>query len=171
MVENWKTIDDAPLYEVSNQGRVRNRMTGRILIPTDNGRGYPIVGLRDQGARKVRSLATLVAKAFLKDPLGDLNNSPLHKDGDRRNCSANNLVWRPRWFVAKRTKEIKNGPSDLRPVRDLLTGKVYLNAFEAAQEFAGLEESIIWACYDQWQRTVHGRSWQFAYDVMEGRNN
>ena len=165
MVEEWREIDEAPLYEVSSHGRVRNRLNGSKLVVTDNGSGRKIVGLRNNGKRLVRSVAILVARHFLPDPTGDNNLSPMHKDGDLSNCRADNLIWRPRWFVAKRTLERKNGPTQHVPVQDMLTGKVYANAFEAAQEFHSLEARIDWACDDQWSRTAHGRSWRRAPEL------
>ena len=42
----------------------------------------------------------MVADAFV-DGKTDLFNTPIHLDGDRENCSAENLMWRPRWFAVQ----------------------------------------------------------------------
>ena len=38
--EIWKDIEDFPNYEVSDQGRVRNKKTGHILSPVPDKDGY-----------------------------------------------------------------------------------------------------------------------------------
>jgi hypothetical protein len=35
-MEIWATIEEAPNYEISTQGRVRNKKTGRVLKPHHN---------------------------------------------------------------------------------------------------------------------------------------
>lgn len=83
-MENWKTIDLYPDYEISDHGNVRRTLTGRVLKPIGNHQ----VKL----AGKQRSLNRIVARHFVGHP-----PSPtavvLHRDGDRGNCSAENLVW------------------------------------------------------------------------------
>lgn len=58
-MENWKTIEDNPGYEVSNIGRVRNRGTGRVLTPHLNN-GYERVRV----GGKLYYVNRLVAEAF-----------------------------------------------------------------------------------------------------------
>lgn len=58
-MENWKTIDDNPGYEVSNIGRVRNKGTGRVLTPHLNN-GYERVRV----GGKLYYVNRLVAEAF-----------------------------------------------------------------------------------------------------------
>ena len=38
--EKWLVIEEFPVYEVSDMGRVRNTKTGRILAQTELRRGY-----------------------------------------------------------------------------------------------------------------------------------
>lgn len=62
-METWKTIKDAPNYEVSDQGRVRNRRTGRILRPEGNGRRARVV-LMSYGERLTVLIEDLVEQYF-----------------------------------------------------------------------------------------------------------
>lgn len=63
--ELWRTVRDAPGYEVCTDGRVRNKKTGRILKPSvNNGSGKPQVTMMDAGFRITRQVHTLVRDAF-----------------------------------------------------------------------------------------------------------
>lgn len=63
-MEIWRNVTEAPLYEVSNMGRIRNRRTGRVLRPRNNGKGVEIVSLRDAGFTITRSVEKLHKTAF-----------------------------------------------------------------------------------------------------------
>jgi hypothetical protein len=82
----WRLIEQNPKYEVSADGHVRNRKTGRILKST-YGR-YPMVCL---GYETRVLVHRLVAKAFCERQEGA--NQVNHKNGDRRDNRAANLEW------------------------------------------------------------------------------
>lgn len=63
-MELWKTIAEAPRYEVSDKGRVRNKKTTRILKAAPNKQGTPKVDLRDAGFTITRSVRALQERAF-----------------------------------------------------------------------------------------------------------
>lgn len=63
-MEQWKTVAEAPKYEVSDRGNVRNKSTHRILKPQHNGKGVMQVSLRDAGSTITRSVTALRKKAF-----------------------------------------------------------------------------------------------------------
>jgi len=107
MEEEFRVIEDHPVYSVSNYGRVRNNHTGRILKATRNPtNGWYTVDLRSARRTTTRALPRLVAETFLPES-EDPNTSILHRDGDRANCAADNLVWKPRWFVVCFMKEMQ----------------------------------------------------------------
>lgn len=63
--ELWRTVRDAPGYEVCTDGRVRNKKTQRILKPSiNNASGKPQVTMMDVGFRVTRQVHTLVHDAF-----------------------------------------------------------------------------------------------------------
>ena len=76
--EQWKPIEEYPMYEVSSEGRVRswkNNRHGRaeeprILKQSTDGNGYKYVGLRNpevSNAKRVH-VHRLVARAFIGTP-------------------------------------------------------------------------------------------------------
>jgi len=58
-MEEWRTIEEAPNYEISSDKLVRNKKSGRILRPQ---RGE--VQLMSRGARLGRSVNTLHRRTF-----------------------------------------------------------------------------------------------------------
>ena len=95
--EIWKVIEEAPNYQVSNYGRVRNtKKKGKLIIGIFDKDGYPrvMLGTKDEEgkAKKItRYRHRLVAKAFIPNP----ENKPQvnHKDENIQNNNANNLEW------------------------------------------------------------------------------
>ena len=89
--EVWKPISGYEgIYEISNCGNVRNSKN-LILTPTDNGKGYMVVGLKNKGSRKNYYVHRLVACAFIpnEENLPEVN----HKDFNRQNNHISNLEW------------------------------------------------------------------------------
>lgn len=89
----WKTIKQFPDYEVSNTGLVRNNVTGNVLKPYDNGRGYLQVGLYNNGSRKKKRINRLVAKAFIDNPNPEEFDQINHKNSCRTDNRVENLEW------------------------------------------------------------------------------
>ena len=83
MVE-WKTIEEATNYEVSNYGQVRNKTTQRILKnQIDRDGYYRVCIVNTEGKSLTRFVHRLVAIAFLPNP----HNLPQvnHKDENKQN--------------------------------------------------------------------------------------
>lgn len=59
----WRTISEAPNYEINVAGQVRNKKTGRILKQQQIGR-VSIVTMMDAGFRLTRSVPLLVDRTF-----------------------------------------------------------------------------------------------------------
>ena len=78
-------------YEVSNQGRVRNALTGLVLRPRKVSRGYRKVSLCYKGQRKECYIHNLVATAFVEGWLEGLQVN--HKNGVKTDNRAENLEW------------------------------------------------------------------------------
>ncbi|KAL0140342.1 hypothetical protein V8B55DRAFT_1575591 [Mucor lusitanicus] len=76
-------------YEVSDQGRVRNAQSGRILRPGSGNFGYLHVGLNGRSFRVNR----LVASTFLENTDPGTLLYVDHINGDRTNNFASNLRW------------------------------------------------------------------------------
>lgn len=78
-------------YQVSNTGAVRNKITGHILKPHKDTKGYLRVSLSKGNVRVTVKVHRTVAIAFIENP----NNLPQvnHKDGNKENNSVLNLEW------------------------------------------------------------------------------
>lgn len=147
MAEFWKDIEGFFNYEVSTEGRVRNKDTGKFLKPRSNGHGSLLVNLYKGGAIFSKQLRRLVADAFLEVPDFDIDSLDVvvrHMDGDYENCSAVNLVWDIRYNVQWR---IRNPLTD-RPVRIVETGEVFDDVVACAQRIEGSDVMIERAILD-----------------------
>lgn len=90
-MREWKDIEGYEgLYQISNDGIVRNQKTGKIKKDT-NSKGYRRVGLFKNSIGKWFAVHRLVAEAFIPNP----DNLPVvnHKDEDKTNNKVENLEW------------------------------------------------------------------------------
>ena len=78
-------------YEVSNQGRVRNAHTDKVLRLRTIKEGYQIVDLYYKGQRKSCKVHKLVATAFVEGWREGLEVN--HKNGVKTDNRAENLEW------------------------------------------------------------------------------
>jgi hypothetical protein len=92
----------------------------------------------------IRSLPRLVATAFLPPP-SEVFDTPINLDGDRTNCSVDNLMWRPRWYAIYYVSQFKDrydNPIEA-PVRALDTDEVFDNSLDAACRYGLLEREVV----------------------------
>lgn len=136
MDENWMEIESFRGYSISDWGRVRNDVTGRNLVACINQQGIAYVGLRRGQTQFNRSIAPLVAEAFLPPSPFPSFDTPINLDGDRTNNHISNLMWRPRWFAMKyhhqfsRYREVK--PT---PVKDMSSGEEFNDIWEVVVKY------------------------------------
>ena len=94
MKEQWKTIPGFKWHEVSNHGRVRKLIAMREpfyhkLVPDKH--GGQTVSLSINKVPEGFRVARLVGQLFCPDFKPNLR--PLHLDGNKANCRADNLKW------------------------------------------------------------------------------
>lgn len=95
-VEEWRAIPGyEQTYEASSLGRIkslpRNTTRGGLRSVTIGKRGYPVVGLTQDGVQKTHEVHRLVALAFLGARPDGMEVR--HADGNRRNAAAANLAY------------------------------------------------------------------------------
>ncbi len=90
MAENWKVIEGFENYEVSDHGRVRNKITNKFVKPYEQCRRMS-VALFHNKKQYGRRLHNLVAHAFVPNPEQKEYVYNLHFDFT--NCRADNLYW------------------------------------------------------------------------------
>lgn len=90
-MDKWLPISKFPNYVISDDGRVKNMVTGRELKPIQESTGYSHVTLCNDGKHHQTSIHRLVAQTFIPNP----NNKPMvnHIDGDKANNRVDNLEW------------------------------------------------------------------------------
>lgn len=91
MNEEWKNIEGYEgLYQISDQGQVKNLRSGKILKPRKS-KGYYYVCLYNKGIIKQCTIHRLVALTFIDNP----NNLEYvnHKNEIKTDNKASNLEW------------------------------------------------------------------------------
>lgn len=141
MIEQWKPIDEFPLYSVSNYGRIRNNATEKILLGGYDKDGYRQVTLSYNGKQYNRRICRLVAIAFIPNPenLPQVN----HKDENKKNDYAYNLEW----CTAQYNNNYGHRVSKTRrKVQCVETGHIYDGVRVVEKETGIAHSNISYAC-------------------------
>lgn len=141
---DWKPVEGFPGYSVNSLGQVSRNSTGRLLIPRINQYGVAYVGLMRNWQQCIRSLPRLVARAFLPPP-SSIFDTPIQLDNDPKNCRADNLMWRPRWYAIQYKRQFReryHKPIKV-PVRCIDDGFKFTNSFAAACRYGLLEREVV----------------------------
>lgn len=106
--ERWCDIPNFSNYRISDHGRVYNIKADLIMSLSYTAHGHTKITLASDwdGERLTRSVAQMVAEAFVEPP-NELCDHVTILDGNLANVRASNLVWRPRWFSWKYSRQLK----------------------------------------------------------------
>ena len=115
----WSIIDDCPRYEVSSDGFVRNRHTGRILRAATDRDGYNTLVLYNDNGKCTKKIHRLVATYFLEPD--DKRDQVNHKDGNKSNNTVANLEWCTRSENTRHAYKNKLFTANMRPAIDAHT--------------------------------------------------
>ena len=176
MKELWKDIKEyVGRYQVSNFGRVRNIVTGKILKIRIGTPGYYIVGLSKNAINKNYFIHRLLGFAFLKNH-SKIRNDINHKDCNKLNNNLDNLEWCTRSEnlihasrngllnphhvgltgslspYAKKIKKISKNGSVL---------KIYNSIVDAAKDLGAYKSSICKALRG-YSKSSHGYRWEYV---------
>jgi len=91
--EKWKDIDGYDDYQISTFGRVKSYKGKKERILKPGGSIYCIVILCKNNKYKCRSIHSLVAQAFIPNPLNLPQVNHISKSGDKRDNRVENLEW------------------------------------------------------------------------------
>lgn len=161
MAEEWRQINEFRAYSVSDRGRIRNDITDRIMVLSPNQTGIVYVGLMHNGVQYKRSVARLVAEAFIDSPNSN-HDTPMFLDGDRNNLATDNVVYRPRWYAINYMRQFEerfHSPISY-PLREIASGDVYDNSWHASTHngllekevvFSVLNATYVWPTYQQFE--------------------
>ena len=171
-MEEWKTIEDFPDYEVSNMGNVRSKdrdiidtwgrhyhltskmMTIQIQVGKKDHYPQAMVTITDSNRKHHRLIvARLVAKAFIPNP----NNLPQvnHKDENSLNNHVDNLEWCTSYYNIHYKDKIERGSYNKRLLID-----VYDSSMNFIETIKGMVEVS----------KKYNVSKQFICDCCKGRH-
>lgn len=148
MDDIWREIEDFPGYVVDDLGRVMSLDRRRILRTRFNRQGFAMVNLGRDAEIYTRSIAKLVAEAFIENPYSAAYNSIIHLNGDRGDCRAMNLMWRPRWFSIKYHKMFEVNPIRVAVYIPKLD-KIFSSLREFCTTYGLIEEDAYHAMFNQ----------------------
>jgi hypothetical protein len=168
--EEWVTIYDFPKYEISNLGNVSNRRSGKLVAKSVTHQQVVKVALINERGRFTRSVSVLVANVFVYGRT-DIFNTPIHLDGDLKNCEATNLAWRPRWFAYQYHQQLSNRRtrlvdefSQFGPLYEPSTHMRYDNVLEAAIMNGLLIKDIVYRTNDPLHKRVQPTGQVFEFE-------
>lgn len=171
----WKdTYIYGEQYQVSNTGMVRNKITGHILTPQEDKKGYMRVRLSLHDKKATAKVHRLVAVAFIPNPKRKPQVN--HKDTNKHNNNVENLEW------------VTNGENQLHAYKtglnyvtgkagrkkrsvcklDLITGEVietYKSLADAGRK-NNLHDTNIHKVLNGARRSCGGFGWKYESEVM-----
>lgn len=103
----WKDITDYVNYEVSSCGKIRNKVTGRLLKFDKSWNGYYRCTLCKTNTPK----KFLVHRVVMREFVGESSLQVNHKDGDKSNNGLSNLE-----YVSCSENHIHAQENGLRPI-------------------------------------------------------
>lgn len=152
----WKTIEEFPLYEITENGVIRNKKTGQIRKQYLNKDGYYTIGLSNGNQIKTVQVHRLIAKTYLGRPENATEID--HIDKNRTNNRLENL----RWVTHNENMKSQSrafGP--IKAVQNVETQEIFHSITEAANKYHIAKQNIS-AVLKGKRNTCGGYHWQYV---------
>lgn len=159
IAEEWKVIENATNYEVSNYGQVRNKNTNKILKQTLIN-GYFAIGLCINNNKTTAFLHRLVAIRFLVCP--DETFVVNHKDGVKTNNNVDNLEWISQSENVKHAYRLNLHKPNSINVSQYTLDNVFVREYESLRE-AERETGVYCGLISNVCRGIRGRKTAGGY--------
>lgn len=169
MCEEWSEVYSYDiLFEVSTRGRVRTKHHGKkgyqkdyvYMQPTDNGKGYMRLNLKQSGKQKTVYVHELVALAFIPNPNGYVEVN--HKDENKSNNNVENLEWCEHIYNCNYgTSKERIGRKNSVGVLCVETNQVFNSVIDAS-ETMGVGATAISNCLNGRSKSSCGYTWRYA---------
>ena len=163
MVESWADIKGYEgIYQVSDYGRIKNIVSGKLRKLVEDKDGYYQVKLYKNGRSTTKKVHRLVASAFIKND----QNYPLinHKDEDKKNNCYKNLEWCDKQY--NNTYGSRAKPKCAREVAQFMPGSdkpigIFKSIFSASRKCNLYASNISHCCLGD-VKTAGGYYWRFV---------
>jgi hypothetical protein len=163
----WKTIEELPMYEISDDGRVRNATSKRLLTPQEDKNGYLKVWFYGgtRGKTIPRFVHRLVARAFVE---GYYEGAQVnHKDENKKNNCFQNLEWcscKHNINYGTRTERaIAHHKMPVEQLRDGVVIAIYPSTQDAQRATGIWQQNISKCCNGRKNfKTAGGYQWRYA---------
>lgn len=154
-------------YQVSNTGIVRNKITGHILKPQSDKKGYLRVTLSRKNVQVTLKVHRVVAIAFIENSknLPQVN----HKDGNKENNSVDNLEWISNYDNMQHAKKhgltnhVENAGRKRRPVAGISNSgeTIEFNLLAEAAETCHVSRSNLCSALKGKRNMCGGYKWKY----------
>ena len=145
--EVWRPIADYENYEVSSFGNVRNKNTGRVLKPANQG-GYYNVGLSNVKTKSY-PIHRLVALAFISNPENKLHVNHIDKN------SLNNRLENLEWTTPKENNIHKSNGVIQTTNQNLTVWRIDKNTDEYLEKYNSINLASKWVVDNNLTLSVH----------------
>lgn len=165
MEEEWRTIEEARNYEVSNLGRVRNKNTGQVLKNRPTKNGYQQVCIKIDKIEKFQNRYVHRLVAFTWIPNNEkMKDQVNHID----NIKSHNYVTNLEWVTSSenqlhRYRNGSRGCSQRRVGKFTLDGILVMDfdSIVAAARFEGASRYSIDSALHGHLKTYHKHIWKY----------
>lgn len=156
----WKPVAEFPQYVVSSRGDVKHFLYNRPLKARPKTNGHNVVEIQDvDGKYYTRTVGSLVARAFLGDPNGQV---VVHINDDLKDNNVNNLKYASRSEIQIANHKV--GTKQTKQVRVRETGQVFYSIAEAARYYGVYASTVSAYLTGKTKKSSAGVHFEYVHD-------